>query len=158
MKQSIGRYKYHNKREYADFYVEELLKRYKEQILKWNPDVLIPIPLYKEKKKKRGYNQAELIAKGIGIQLQIRVVTDYLERCKNTAPQKGLNEKQRVSNLKEAFVIQEKKKKKYVPLKHVLLIDDIYTTGSTIETCTNVLLKAGVEKVHFISICIGAGL
>lgn len=75
----------------------------------------------------------------------------YLLREKNTLPQKELNEKERRNNLKNAFKISEN----VIKYKKVLLVDDIYTTGSTIDACALVLKQAGAEKVYFISLCIG---
>ena len=76
-----------------------------------------------------------------------------LVRRKKTAPQKQLNPKERLHNLEEAFAAGA------VPdgVTRVILVDDIYTTGSTMEACARALLRAGVKNVYFIAICIGRG-
>lgn len=154
IKNSIYRFKYHNKREYGEFYIEEIIRCYRDKILSWNPDVLIPIPLHKGKKIKRGFNQAELIARGVGKKLGISVNEKSLIRHKKTLPQKELSHKDRQNNLKKAFKIMDNK----VKLQVVVLIDDIYTTGSTIDSAALVLLEAGAKKVYYVSISIGRGL
>lgn len=154
IKASIYRFKYKNKREYADFYVQEIIRCYGDKIKNWNPDVLIPIPLHKSKYKKRGFNQAEIVAKKIGKKLQIPVANKVLIRQKKTMPQKELSTKERQNNVKRAFKIVDNK----VKLQVVVLIDDIYTTGSTIDAATRVLKESGVYKVYCISISIGKGI
>ena len=155
MKRSIAAFKYHGRQEYAAYYGQEFVRIYKERLKRLSIQALIPVPMYITKQKARGYNQAELFAKEIGIRLGIYVCSDYLLRVKNTKPQKLLNDKQRYANLQRAFAINEEKKEQYAGLKRVLLVDDIYTTGSTVEMCTKVLLQAGIEKVYAASVSIG---
>ena len=153
MRESIGRFKYKNRREYADFYVQELLHTCKETVKAWNVDLLLPIPLHKSRRRMRGFNQAELIARKLGQELGISVSTDLLLRTKRTTAQKELNDQERKANLKNAFQVA----KNNIEAKKILLIDDIYTTGSTIDAASAVLLEHGAEKVYFLSISIGRG-
>ena len=76
--------------------------------------------------------------------------------CKKTARQKDLNPAQRLANLEQAFSVPERRKKEGKLPESVILVDDIYTTGSTIEACTRALKAAGVKRVYFVSICIGS--
>ncbi|HIT66112.1 MAG TPA: ComF family protein [Candidatus Merdisoma merdipullorum] len=153
MRGSIGRFKYRNRREYADFYAEELANLCGEAVLSWRPDALIPVPLHRSRQRKRGFNQAELVAKRLGRRLNIPVTEKTLFRIKKTSPQKELSDTQRRANLKNAFQVREND----VRLKRVVLIDDIYTTGSTVDAAASVLLEHGVENVYFLAICIGTG-
>ena len=158
MKKSIADFKYKGRREYGDFYVCEIIKHLGAKIKELNPDIIVPIPLHKLKERKRGFNQAEVIAGGISRELKIPMVENLIVRNKNTLPQKQLNDVQRLRNLEQAFSISEKEYKKYKgSILKVLLIDDIYTTGSTIEACTKILQKNGVQKVYFVCLCIGKG-
>lgn len=158
MKKSISDFKFHGRREYGDFYVHEVINRYKNEILNIKPDALIPIPIHRTKKVQRGYNQAEILAKGIGKELGIPVLANLLIRDKKTLPQKQLNDKERLKNLEKAFSFSnEVGETNRNILRKVILVDDIYTTGSTIEACTNILLCNKIEEVYFISICIGKG-
>lgn len=157
MKQSIANFKYRNKKEYAKFYIEELLRHYSQDLLQMGADAFIPVPIHKSKRRVRGYNQAEIIADGVGKELGIQVIKDLLIRNKNTIAQKTLNNKERYQNLIQAFSLDKYQLKNYNDIKKVILVDDIYTTGSTIEACTNILLQHNIKEVYFISLCIGKG-
>lgn len=152
MSESILRFKYHNCREYADYYIEELMNIHGRQLNRLCPDVIIPVPVHPARYRMRGYNQAEILARKLGKALNTEVCSDLLIRVKKTIPQKELNDAQRLRNLEEAFVLSRKIPRRYGT---VLLIDDIYTTGSTMEACSRRLKEAGVHRVFCISICSG---
>ncbi len=151
---SIYRFKYGGRREYGAFFGEQIGEYLGDFIRKIGPDALIPIPLHKKRKNTRGYNQAEVLAKSIGKCLEIPVNTGFLIRKKNTAPLKYENPEERQNNLKKAFNIRQND----VKLDKVILIDDIYTTGSTMDEAARTLKEAGVEKIYFIALACGAGL
>jgi len=153
MKLSMYRFKYSNKREYADFYAEEAMLRYGDWIRRRGIEVIIPVPLYKGKRRARGYNQAEVFAKELGRKTGILVEKSMLRRIKNTKPQKMLSDKQRKDNLKGAFQVETN----IVKYSKILLVDDIYTTGATVDAIAELLIKAGVKEIYFMSICIGEG-
>ena len=153
IRESLYRFKYSNRREYADFYGEEALHRYEKWILNKKIQVIVPIPLHKKRQRVRGYNQAELFARVIGARLGIPVCADLMIREKNTVPQKELNEAERKNNLKNAFKIT----KNIVHLFYILLVDDIYTTGSTIDADALALKKAGGTHIYFICVSSGRG-
>jgi ComF family protein len=158
IKKSLADFKNHNKREYAKFYVEELFTKYGDELRNINPDALVPVPVHRYKKTKRGYNQADVLARELGNKLDIPVLSDLLLRDKYTLPQKNLNDKERLKNLNKAFSLSLEVKSKFSKeLKKILVVDDIYTTGSTIEACTNVLLQNGIKEVYFICVCMGKG-
>ncbi len=158
MKESMADFKYRNKKEYARFYVEELLFHYGETIKKLSFDALVPVPIHRSKYRLRGYNQAAVLAGGIGKELGIPVLNELLIRVKKTLPQKQLNDRERLKNLQEAFQMNSKAADSFgKELNRVLLVDDIYTTGSTIEACTGILQEHGVKEVYFMTVCIGKG-
>jgi ComF family protein len=158
MKNSIAAYKYHSKKEYSMFYVHEMLRLYKVALHKLELDAIIPIPIHRSKYLERGYNQAELLAKGIGRDLRLPVLTKLLVRNRKTIPQKKLSDKERLKNLSEAFAVNEQfLNTEITSIKKVLLVDDIYTTGSTVETCSSLLKSHGIDEVYFIVLCIGKG-
>lgn len=152
MGESILRFKYHNCREYADYYIEELLLGYRSAIQRICPDVIIPVPVHPARKRARGYNQAEILARKLGEALDIEVCTTLLIRIKKTRPQKELNDRQRLQNLREAFVLSGQVPRAY---QTILLVDDIYTTGSTMEACSRRLKEGGASQVYAVSICSG---
>lgn len=153
MKKSMYRFKYSNKREYADYYGLEAVRLYGAWIKRREIEAIVPVPMYIWKKRRRGYNQAEVFANRLGQLLQLPVECNLVKRIRNTRPQKELNDVGRKENLKKAFKIVPN----IVKYKKILLIDDIYTTGCTIDAVAEVLLKAGVKEVYFICICIGRG-
>jgi ComF family protein len=106
--------------------------------------ILVPIPLNKKKLKRRGFNQAEEIAKELAIFLKIPLISDCLIKTKETKDQVELSEKERKENVKGAFFIKNKEK---IAGKNVLLIDDVFTTGATIEEAARVLKEAEAKKI-----------
>ena len=153
MKLSMYRFKYAGKREYVDFYVQEAVKRYENWIKKIGIEVIVPVPVHRRRKRERGYNQAEVFAKALGKEINIPVNSEVISRIKNTAPQKELTVVQRKDNLKGAFQVGAN----IVKYNKILLVDDIYTTGATIDTIAELLKRTGAEEVYFLSICIGEG-
>ena len=107
-------------------------------------DIIISVPMYKIKQKERGYNQTELLAKDFSKKFDISYNKKILIKCKNTKKQSSLSEKERYKNLKNAFLISPKIS---VEGKNIILIDDIYTTGATMEECAKVLKQAGAKEV-----------
>ncbi len=108
------------------------------------PDVLIPVPLHPKKQKKRGYNQSERIASGISLALNIPVFNDVLLKSGNTSTQTNLSRFDRYLNVADSFELQ---KVKLIENKHVFLIDDVLTTGATLESCASSLLHIEGVKV-----------
>ena len=117
-------------------------------------DMLIPVPMFSEKEKKRGYNQATLLAQYTAEGLGIPCRTDILMRVRNTAPMNKLGIKEREENLKGAFRLRYGTEE-YIAGKHILLIDDIYTTGATAQQCSIVLKRAGASKITVMSLASG---
>ena len=115
-------------------------------------ELIVPVPLHRKKMRIRGYNQAALLAEVLGEITGISVDEDILVRVKNTKPLKQLNDKERRRSIRGAFSVR-----KSVWAKTIVLIDDIYTTGSTLDEAARVLLKAGAEKVYYLTISIGQG-
>ena len=153
VKQSMYRFKYQNRQEYARYYGSEIVRVYGDWMRRNKIEAIVPIPLHWTKKRQRGYNQAEVLAVEIGKQIGLPVYPNLLKRIRRTKAQKNLDDIGRKNNLKKAFKTQENK----VQLSHILLVDDIYTTGSTINEAALELKKAGIEQVYYVSVCIGRG-
>ena len=114
-------------------------------------DMMVPIPLDRKKARERGFNQAELIArmlKNLGAENKVEVRL-IIKKKKKTAPQSQLRRRERLNNLNHAFSI---KKSGDIKGKHILLIDDIFTTGSTVNECARLLKENGAERVDFFTI------
>jgi ComF family protein len=149
---SVFAFKYGENREFAVFYAQMLLHFYGDWMKSLDIELIIPVPVSKMKQRKKGFNHAGLLAEKIGEELGIPVSGRALVRIHSTAPQKELGKEERRKNLEKAFRADIK----YLPgIQRVLLVDDIYTTGSTIEFCTRALKAAGVKKVWFLTLCIG---
>lgn len=114
-----------------------------------NVDTIIPVPLHKKRLKQRGYNQAEEIAKGIGKSLNKEVLTNLLVRTKYTQTQTSKDKQLREENILNAFDINLKQQKE---IKNVLLVDDVITTGATINECLKTLNKIPNINVFVISL------
>ena len=152
-RKSMVKIKYENKREYLDFYGSAMAARHGRTILDMHVDAIVPVPVHPSRRRRRGFNQAEILAEIIGKRLGIPVETELLFRTRKTLPQKELTAAERLKNLSGAFRVGK------VPdgIKRVLLVDDIYTTGSTAEACARVLRSAGVEEVYVAVICMTGG-
>lgn len=151
---AVYRFKFHNKRYYAEIFAKEMAQRYGGWIKRNGVEEIIPVPLHPSKRRRRGFNQAELLAEALGAYIQIPVNKKAVSRIRKTKPQKALNDRERQKNLQGAFGVSAGWK---AP-ESVLIIDDIYTTGSTVHQIARMLKKAGVQKVYFLTISIGQGL
>lgn len=153
IRQSMYRFKYANRREYARFYAREAAELYRKWITGHNIEVIVPVPIYEKKQRRRGYNQAEVFARALGRELDIPVDAGLVRRVRNTTPQKELNDKERKANLKNAFQLSCN----IVKYKQILLVDDIYTTGSTMDAVAEVLQSGENTRIYYICISIGSG-
>ncbi|MGI5990377.1 MAG: ComF family protein [Lachnospiraceae bacterium] len=151
-RQSIYCLKYKNKREYADALGFLMWKYAGRRIRFYAPEVIIPVPMFAAKQRRRGYNQAQLLAKALSKYSGIPAVSDALIRTRATKPMKELTAGERLSNLSGAFETAGR-----LPWERVLLLDDIYTSGSTLDECSAALKQGGVRKVYGICLCSGEG-
>jgi ComF family protein len=111
--------------------------------------VIIPVPLCRARLRERGYNQSELLAREFAEYIKMPVLTDVLIRVKKTAPQKNMTAKQRAENMGGAFSVTDAA---LIKGRHILLIDDVYTTGATTDECAKVLRAAGARGIKVLTI------
>ena len=114
-------------------------------------DLVIPIPIHKKRLRTRGFNQADLLAKELCQQGGVKPPRPLLIRKKHTKPLSNFTPRGRVNTLKDAFLCQ---KHHLVAGKHILLVDDIFTTGATLNACAKVLLAAGAETVTSVTFAV----
>lgn len=152
---SIYRFKYSGRQEYGDFFGEEMARLLGDFIGRVRPDVIVPVPLYRGKLRKRGYNQAACLARALGRSLELPVDEKLVKRVRNTAPMKHLNPTERQNNLKKAFIIGRNDVKLY---DRIILVDDIYTTGTTLDEIAALLKEHGVSKVYCVTLACGSGV
>jgi ComF family protein len=148
---SVYRFKYKNRQEYAEFYGAEVCRWLGREIRALAPECLIPVPIHKKRLHSRGYNQAALLAQAISRRLAIPLEDKLITRVRATPPLKRLNLAERQNNLKKAFNIAQND----VKLERVMIVDDIFTTGSTIDVMTEELKRVGVREVYFVALSIG---
>ena len=150
-KKMMYRFKYSNKQEYAAFFAKETINRYAIWMKQRKIDVIVPVPMYRKKQRRRGYNQAECFARQLSLQTGIPMDTRLVYRVQDTAPQKGLDANARRNNLKNAF----QKGEFVVQYTCAMVVDDIYTTGSTAEAVARELKNIGIHRVYLLTVCIG---
>ena len=153
MRVSMGYFKYRGRAEYAEFFGRELYRGSVRQLKRWQPDLLIPVPIHRSRMAERGYNQAGLLAEQLSALSGIPDDQVSIRRKKRTAALKKQTPEQRRKSMYRVFAA-----KKGVRLpKRVVIVDDIYTTGSTVNALAKVLRQCGAEKVYFLTVCIGTG-
>ncbi|HEY4368370.1 MAG TPA: ComF family protein [Steroidobacteraceae bacterium] len=107
------------------------------------PGILLPVPLAPRRYRERGYNQATELARCVEKRMQIRMHTDLVVRSRETPEQATLNRSQRRKNIRGAFTLVRK-----LPARHIAIIDDVITTGSTVNELAKVLKRAGAQRVE----------
>ena len=114
------------------------------------PDFIHPVPLHVKRLRQRGFNQALVLARSLFPREKEKIRFNILARKMDTPSQAGLSGKERRKNLKNAFVV---KKASEITGKNVLLVDDVFTTGSTANECAKALKAAGCRKVEVLTMC-----
>ena len=149
----IYRFKYKGKKSCGEVFGREMAMHLGDYIQRIGADALVPVPVHPSRERLRGYNQAKVLADTIGSELNIPVRSDLIRRTRKTKALKTLNPKERLNNLKNAFILDGNG----VKLNTIIIVDDIYTTGSTIDAMAKVFLESGVKKVYFVVLAIGEG-
>ena len=122
------------------YFLENKAKNF-EKIKKY--DIIIIVPISKKRLKERGYNQSELIAKEISKITSIKIEKNILQKIKNNPPQSTLNKEERQNNAKGVYQIKNIDK---LQNKKILIIDDIYTTGNTLNECAKMLVESNIDR------------
>ena len=159
-RESLGALKYRGEAEFGKRLGYLAAEELSEMIREWRPDRIVPVPLHKKRLRKRGYNQAARIADGISLFTGIPVDPKLLIRVRPTEALKGLGAAERNAELRSAFSLAGSRGEaasEPFSLGRILLADDIYTTGSTLDAAAGVLKVAGAEAVFFLTVCIGQG-
>lgn len=133
----------------GEYFAEMMARNIGEQLMRHQPQALIPVPVHRQKQSERGFNQAKILADILGERLGIPV-EESLKKIAKTAQQKSLGVNDRQKNSTSAFEYVGD-----VRYDRVCIVDDIFTTGSTINACAAVLKKAGINEVGFVTACAG---
>jgi len=149
----IHKIKYKGRKDIA----KELGKKFGQQLIKsenyQNIDLLIPVPLHRKRYRKRGFNQSEELCRGMSDSMDVIIECDNLVRIRYTETQTKLNKAERQKNLKGAFMV---KNSKVLEGKHVLLVDDVLTTGATIEECCSELRHIKNLRISVVTLALRA--
>ena len=116
--------------------------------LHWKFDLVIPVPLARNRLKERGYNQVDLVARPLAYELELEYAPEAMQKVRETRSQVGLNVSQRRENVADAYQADPS----VVKRKSILLMDDVATTGSTISACTAALQSAGALEIYVLTI------
>ena len=144
----VHRFKYHGETWGLSSF-KALLDSMKE--LPWfsTPELILPVPLHPDKLRQRGYNQSVLLARAFFPERRKRIRTNLLLRIRPTTPQTNLSGRKRRQNLKKAFAVKDPSE---VEGRRILLVDDVFTTGTTVNECARVLKKAGADEVNVLTL------
>ena len=153
MRRSVDRMKFHNHREYIPFYARSMAAASASVLPVWRPECILPVPMHPKKRAERGFDQSLLLASALGSLTGIRVEERALVRTRYTKASKKLGRESRKKNMRGVFAADPAVR---LPAR-VLLVDDIYTTGTTMDTASHTLRMSGVREIYFLTLCIGRG-
>lgn len=143
-------YKFNGKPYIYKTFVNFIIKNKKACRFLKSYDIIIPVPIHKNRKIKRGYNQSALIAKELAKNFSnINYIDNVLTKKKNNKPQSSKNKEERYKNVNNVYYLKNEQK---IYDKKVLVLDDIYTTGATVNECTKVLKKANPKYIDVLTI------
>jgi len=114
-------------------------------------DLVIPVPLHRARHRERGFNQSEILAEGVSQAINLPLVKDILKRKKNTKDQTYLNAQQRTENVRDAFMVIQPER---INERDVILVDDVITTGATLNECARMLQKAGAKRIFAVTLAV----
>jgi|LSQX01.1.fsa_nt_gb ComF family protein len=154
IKNSILRFKFAEKKRYAYTFGKLIVQKIRAENHDITFDSVVYIPMNKKAIRERGYNQAHLLAQVIAKEIDCELIKNALIKTRQTLPQRELTRHQRQKNIKNAFDIN---KSINIKEKTILIVDDIYTTGATINECSKVLINNGAKKVYSATIAVGKG-
>ena len=154
VKESLHKVKYQGRAEFIEFYGKLIARMYFNKFKEISADYLIPVPIHKKRFKSRNFNQASILAECISkellnLGLDIKVNNNIAFRVKNTKVLNKLGNAERGSELNDAFYINS-----VSGVDTVIIVDDIYTTGSTIDKLAEMLKNSGISNIYYAAICV----
>lgn len=152
VKECVHLFKYSGYLGLGDIFRDLMSDFIKNNMLHKDIDLLVPVPVYHSKKRERGYNHAEILTRNLSTSFLIPMDSKNLKKIRWTRSQSELDRKKRLKNVKDSFFAVDKD---VFRGKNVLLVDDVYTTGSTINECAGVLREAGARDVFSLTLARG---
>lgn len=151
VRDSIHRFKYNGELYFSPHLADWLVGTARRWIDWQNVDAIVPVPLHPRKKREREFNQAEILAEALSRALGVPAVTTELRRVKDTVTQTALDAEARAVNLRDAFAARPGA----FSGKRIVLVDDVFTTGATMDSCAKVLRVAGAQRVTALAVARG---
>lgn len=151
VREMLHRLKYQNRPEIGVYLGKLIAQKFAQQAWFHTIDAIIPVPLHAAKQARRGYNQSECIAEGIAEYIRKPVLSKAVRRVKNTESQTEKNRKERIDNVADAF---EVRKPGQIKDKHILLVDDVLTTGATLASCGRSILSGTSCSLSVVTVAI----
>ena len=152
VRDSILRFKY-NREMYFGTHLVDWLVIAAQRWIDWREiDVIVPVPLHPRKLRQREFNQAEYLAAGLSRSVRVPVLKRNLRRVKDTPTQTKLDAKSRMKNLRDAFAVRDANDFKG---KRVVILDDVFTTGATMDSCAKTMKSAGAREVVALAVARG---
>ncbi len=146
----VEKLKYHQRPEYAEFMAPHLARIFIQYYAAKNCEVIVPVPLHPTRRRERGYNQSELLARHLAPLIGLPCLPQALARICATPSQTHLGRREREKNVRNAFVVRQKD---FVEGRVVLLVDDVATTGATLNACARVLRESGARAIYALCFC-----
>ena len=154
LRDALMRMKFDNRRDYLDFFAATASVYSKSFLQRTGAEVIVPVPMHPRKRRERGFDQCRILARKISERTGLVDGSRILCRTRYTSPQKGLTMQERRDNLENVFSCPSGQ----MPYKKVLVLDDIYTTGATMDEMAAALKNAGAEEVYTLALCTGHGI
>jgi ComF family protein len=152
VRESIHRFKY-NREMYFGAHLANWITDVATRSLDWSEiDAIVPVPLFPRKQRSREFNQAAYLAVAVSRSSGVPLIDGKLRRVKETVTQTALNAKERAANLRGAFAV---KTPEAFDSKRLALVDDVFTTGATLDGCAKVLLQSGAREVTALTVARG---
>ena len=149
LQEAIHRWKYRGRLSLTAFFGEWMADALRRHWSDASPDILIPVPLHRERLRERGFNQTLLLAQDLSRRTGIPCGKRILRKEKPTLPQVNLSGSEREKGVRGAFRMTDRGRLKG---KSILLVDDVYTTGATVNECSKVLRAGGAERVDVLTL------
>ncbi len=151
IRRGILHFKFYNSLFYAEALSRFLERTFRDHFSEEDLDAIIPIPVHDKRLLKRGYNQCEILSTKLGAKVGVPVMTNTLLKKRNTVPQTQLKRRQRVDNVKGSFSVNNTAS---IKGKRLLVLDDVFTTGSTLTEASLALKRHGASSVQALVLCL----
>lgn len=147
LKKLVYRFKKNGEQYLSEFFANCLIQKY--AVLDFDCDIVFYVPVHKNVLKRRGFNQSKIISEIFCNVYNMTISNDNLVKTKDTGQQKALSKSDRIKNLEKSFSVNSKSE---IKGKNILLIDDVMTTGVTVNECSKVLISAGAKNVYVLTL------